>query len=421
MTLTPSFRAHGLDRMFLGWEERDPGRSDVSGIAHFEGAPPRVEDLRAWLAGFVDVLPGLTCRLVGSSRRARWVHDHHFDLDRHVVEVEVARDTPLEAVAARVLDRPLERDRPDWDLSLIHGYKPGCYSLCYRVHHCCQDGGAASHTLRTVLTGAAPTGTSRPAPLPGRVVRAAALMGRLLGEIAATSVVGASAATPLSGRRRLLYAHVDTARLRRVAQPLGGGPNEAHLAALTGMLHRWSAASGVRLRRPALFLAVDARRPDDLPSWGNRVLALRLPLLGASGSPRERLVDLIARGAAARSRRAAAQDLVRWLPGRLCGWLLGRQLHPRHVIGGSTTLVFTAGAGFDPKFVAFHPALPPGHLFVAALLVHGTSAQLCLVVDEALPLGERMADFYLQSLAHLEAPTPPVIPTQPPRAEPSRS
>ncbi|MEV6166176.1 wax ester/triacylglycerol synthase domain-containing protein [Streptomyces sp. NPDC052052] len=419
----PSQRAHSVDRAFLSMERRHPDvRWDAGGVAYLSGPPPSLADLRAYVGSRLGRLPLLTSRFEGGSRRPRWRPDADFTVDRHVHEVVATGPEGWDAALHTALDAPFAPGTY-WGIWLVQSHGLDEYALCYRFHHACQDGAAAAMTFRTILGEGEPSarpvpGKGRPAGLPRRVGTAVGLTAMFLtGALAARGHRPSVPFVP-TGERRLWRGRVPADTLRRIAAAQGGSAHDVHLTALAGALSAWSARSGVPLPRVTALLPVDARRPDEEQTWGNRCFALPLELpvrtapehgSGTRGgdSPLRRLEHVMAATRRLRGEawRQAIQDLVRYMPDRPTEWYLRRMLSPRVTDVMATSMpVADKGSLGDSRVtgVALLPLLLPGHLFGVGLSFFGEWAESSFVADRALPLGELLPEVWEQAVGELE-------------------
>lgn len=143
-----------LDAGFLKAEDADRHVSlAIGGLAVIEGPIPDREALMATLAQRIR-----TCPRFGQRLRTRpfdlgapeWVDDPDFDLGRHVRHIALPRpgdDRELFQLAADVISRRLDRDRPLWEIWIIEGLSDNRWAMLTRIHHCMADGIAATHML----------------------------------------------------------------------------------------------------------------------------------------------------------------------------------------------------------------------------------------------------------------------------------
>ncbi|MFJ2708840.1 hypothetical protein ACIO3R_37390 [Streptomyces sp. NPDC087428] len=425
---SPRHPTHSVDRAFLSMERRRPDvRWDAGGVAYLSGPPPTLADLRLYVGFRLRGLPLLTSRVEGG-RRSRWQPDAEFAVDRHVHEVVADGPAGWDSALHTALDAPFAPGAY-WGIWLVHGHEPDAYALCYRFHHACQDGSAAALAFRAVLGEGEPSarpvpGASRRAGVPRRVGAAVGLATKFVADSFAVRGHRPGAAFTPSGERRLSRGRVPADTLRRIGTARGGSAHDVHLAALAGALSHWSARSGVPLPRVTAVLPVDARRPDEDQTWGNRCFALPLELpVGPApehpdgsrdGDAALRRLDHVmaaTRRLRGETWRQAIQDLVRFMPGRPTEWYLRRMLSPRvtNVMATSMPLAEKGSLGeTQVTGTALLPLLVPGHLFGVGLSFFGDWAEVSFVADRALPLGELLPELWEQAVAELEESSAPV-------------
>ncbi|MFA9430551.1 wax ester/triacylglycerol synthase family O-acyltransferase [Egicoccus sp. AB-alg2] len=141
-----------------------------------------------------------------------WVDDAHFDLSYHVRHAALPKPgtiTQLTEYCARILSRPLDRDRPLWELYVIEGLEDGRFALLGKNHHAMIDG-LAGIDIATVMLDVSPEADASlpepepwtPAPPPGTA--------QLFGDAVRDAVT--SPAQLLASGRRLLDAPTKSAR-----------------------------------------------------------------------------------------------------------------------------------------------------------------------------------------------------------------
>ncbi|MEO2167773.1 MAG: wax ester/triacylglycerol synthase domain-containing protein, partial [bacterium] len=84
-----------------------------------------------------------------------WVDDQHFELDYHVRHSSLPQpggDAELQERCAEILERPLNRARPLWEISIIEGLADGRFALLCKVHHCMVDGVGGMALLQALLS-----------------------------------------------------------------------------------------------------------------------------------------------------------------------------------------------------------------------------------------------------------------------------
>lgn len=143
-----------LDAGFLKAEDADRHVSlAIGGLAVIEGPIPDRDSLMATLTRRIRLCPRFGQRLRTRPfdlRAPEWVDDPDFDLGRHVRHIGLPRpgdDRELFQLAADVISRRLDRDRPLWEIWIIEGLSDNRWAMLTKIHHCMADGIAATHLL----------------------------------------------------------------------------------------------------------------------------------------------------------------------------------------------------------------------------------------------------------------------------------
>lgn len=262
-------------------------------------------------------------------------------------------------------------------------------------------------------------GPGRRAAVPRRAAAAVGLAARFAAGTVTVRGHRPVAAYVPTGERRLYRGRVASDTLRRIGAARDGSAHDAYLAALAGALAAWADESEVPLPRVKVVLPVDARRPDEEQTWGNRCFALPLelpvrlaPAGASSDSDAVRRLDHVTtatrklRGAA---RRQTIVDLVRHMPARPTEWYMRRVLSPRVTNVMTTSMPLADRGGLGETRVtgtALLPLLVPGHLFAVALSFFGEWAEVSVVVDRGLPRGERLPELWERAVAELAEAAP---------------
>lgn len=130
-----------------------------------------LEDLRAALEPRLGLLPRMTQKVVaapGFPGRPFWVPDPEFELSHHLDETSASPPgdrNALDAIHSRLAGSALDRERPLWSATLVHGLAGGRQAIVVRMHHAITDGIGAINTLR-VLTASSPDAPVAIAPRP---------------------------------------------------------------------------------------------------------------------------------------------------------------------------------------------------------------------------------------------------------------
>jgi diacylglycerol O-acyltransferase len=286
-----------------------------------------------------------------------WVDDPGFDLAHHVHHETLpapASGVEARAAVARILSRPLARDRPLWEMVVLHGLSGGRVMIVNRVHHAMVDG-IAHRDIMTTLFDDSPEGAAvlpppeswRPRRAPGDPVLVwRQLAGRLVGreERAPGPLtglvlwlvawrgflqIGRSTLTPrprlffnrrLGPRRTGRGMKVPLADFRALKQRFGCTINDAVLAMVADGLHRWLTARGEWVPdRVRVFVPVSLRVPGVREDGGNRISGMVFELPTGAMTMEERLAHVHrTTGDLKRSKQALAADklagLADWAP-----------------------------------------------------------------------------------------------------------
>ncbi|MYQ87095.1 MULTISPECIES: wax ester/triacylglycerol synthase family O-acyltransferase [unclassified Streptomyces] len=258
---------------------------------------------------------------------AAWFVDKDFDVHRHIRRVRLSgaesRDgdggfmAGATRLAGELMERPLERGLPPWQMYVIGGADGGPFAVLVKLHHALADGmravaigagifdeiaaagrargGVAARRARTV-----PPRSWMPGP---RQVAGLALgriedLGRAFG--VGASMVRASRLDPRgvpaltassSGTRRLATADLDLDAVQRIRRAAGGTTNDVLLAVVAGALRRWMHERGEPLpgEDPRALVPVSRRRPGQTAATGNKLSAYLLGLPVGEPDPWKRL------------------------------------------------------------------------------------------------------------------------------------
>jgi len=295
-----------LDLAFWNMETAEhPMHLGALGVftAHSPTAGAHAADLLAVRAAAV---PGLRMRIrdawplglpyaFGGAAR---VPDPDFDPLRHVLLHAPTADFHSEA--GRLMQRPLDRDRPPWEAHVLPGEDGVSFAVLFKFHHALADGLRAL-TLAAAVLDPMDLPERRPRPeepaksllpdvrsLPGLVRGAVSDLGRALdiGACVALSSVAVRSSQALtaepSGTRRTAGVVVDLDDVHRVRKSRGGTVNDVLIAVVAGALRRWldergDGSAGVA---PRALIPVSKRRPRTAHPQGNRLSGylIRLPV-----------------------------------------------------------------------------------------------------------------------------------------------
>ncbi len=222
-----------------------------------------------------------------------WVDDVHFDLSYHVRRAALPSPgsrSALEDFVARIMARPLDRDRPLWEAYFVEGLDEGRFAIVTKAHQAMVDGIHAVDLAHLIVDpDAVPVderaGDPHPEPSDLRLVADAVLgsvinparalttvrsglsdvasTGRQIAEgtgrvVSTLARVGAKPApssplnAPVSAARRYVMVETDLEDYRKVRSRLTRGRyvedvtvNDVILATITGALRSWMQTRGL--------------------------------------------------------------------------------------------------------------------------------------------------------------------------------
>ncbi|WP_413752106.1 wax ester/triacylglycerol synthase family O-acyltransferase [Streptomyces sp. R-74717] len=388
---------------------------------------------------------------------AAWFVDKDFDVHRHI---EWVRLTEAESrgedggfmagatrLAGELMERPLERGLPPWQMYVIGGAEGGPFAVLVKLHHALADGmravaiGAGIFDEIASVAGRARSGMparrARAVPprswMPGpRQVAGLALgriedLGRAFGVGASMvrasrlDLRGAPALTASSsGTRRLVTADLDLDAVQRIRRAAGGTTNDVLLAVVAGALRRWMLERGEPLpaEDPRALVPVSRRRPGQAAASGNKLSAYLLGLPVSEPDPWKRLRTVRAamdRNKAAGPFRGAGAvavlaDQLPSLAHRFGAPIAGNAARMLFdVLVTSVPLPRSALSLGGCPLRAVYPMAPlaRGQSLAIALSTYGGRVQVGLVADgKALPDLERLAGCADDEVAQLLALLP---------------
>ncbi len=284
-------RLSPLDASFLYIEESTTPMH-VGGLSTFRpeaGQAFDTENLRALIGRRIGLVPRYRQKVrwvPGHLANPEWVDDHEYDLSYHVRRSALPRpgsDEQLRELVGRLMSRPLDRERPLWEIYLVEGLADGRVAIITKVHHAMVDGIRAID-IGALLLDLTPEVVEvdvepwRPARDPG----ALGLLGhavtdtlrrplgvvdtlrtntfdarRVLGRVAeaaggiaavARTQMSSAPASPLNREigthRRFGMATTDLDDYKRVRKAHGGTINDVVLATVSGALRTWLLTRG---------------------------------------------------------------------------------------------------------------------------------------------------------------------------------
>jgi diacylglycerol O-acyltransferase / wax synthase len=359
-------RLSGLDASFLAMETPTM-KLHVSAVMIFEPSGPTVdgpamsfERVRQVVEERLHLVPPLRRRAVRvpfGLHHPVWVEDPDFDLDFHVRRAGVpAPGGPheLAAFVSDVVSRPLDLDRPLWEIHFVEGLESGHFALVTKLHHATIDGASGAEALAAFFD-LGPEPRSVPAParpwqpdelpnerdlvagalssLTRQPERAASAVRRTVGAArglaernrrlreeegldpppAPFSAPRTSLNGAISAHRRFAFLQAPLEDVQTVRRAFGGTVNDVVLASVAGALRRLLTERGEVLDDPLVAMVpMSTRVPADAGLLGNKVHAMLVSLATTVADPVERLRVISAgTGLAKEQARVLSEDLLR--------------------------------------------------------------------------------------------------------------
>ena len=331
-------RIGATDAAFLDLER--PNTPPLIGVvivldpATAPGGFVRHRDILAYVERRLHLAPNLRRRLVANPLRLdepRLVDDPDFDLEFHVRHLGLPKPRDrrqLNILVARLMSRPMDLQRPLWELYVIEGleeiaeYPSDAFAILLKLHHAAFDGAAGLAAIWALMQDAPsaepppPEGEWQPAPRPGAIDWAVSSLAegaaQWLDNIAALPGLGARAAKGLratageapppatrfqgriSSHRTFDWLDIPQASLKAARVALGKPKmNDLVLAIIGGGLRRYLADRGELPGKALLALCpINVRGAGDPREGGNQVAAMRVTLGTNIADPRERLAAI---------------------------------------------------------------------------------------------------------------------------------
>jgi diacylglycerol O-acyltransferase / wax synthase len=150
----------GMDASFLHLETSSV-QMHVAFLAVLEpGAEPfSFPRLSRELARRVDRLPALRRKLAPlplDIHHPAWIEDEAFDPIHHIRDTALPAGSDLEALGnlvARIDARPIDRQKPLWELWIIEGLEGGRFALLFKIHHALADGVSGARLFSRLFDG----------------------------------------------------------------------------------------------------------------------------------------------------------------------------------------------------------------------------------------------------------------------------
>jgi diacylglycerol O-acyltransferase len=351
-------RLSGLDASFL-YLETPAQLMHVCGVIVLD--PSTMPDgysfdrLRAEIDSSVNNVPEFTRRLrtvpLGLDHPI-WVHDRHFDIDRHVHRLALPAPGgygELTELTGHLAGLPLDRSRPLWEMWVIEGYEDDKVVVFSKMHHATVDGVSGSNLISHLcsLEADAPPMALAGAPKYGREPRQRELFGRALvstmtrplnavrlvtpsaqlitktvGRARAGTAMAAPFSAPrtsfngtITGHRAIALANMDIEDIRQIKNATGTTVNDVVLTVAGGALRSYLLDRDELPTNSLLAtVPVSVRASSKRSTGANKVSALFARLGTDTEDPLERLRDMAERNKNAKEHHQAisADSLQDW-------------------------------------------------------------------------------------------------------------
>lgn len=283
-----------------------------------------------------------------------WVDDPEFSVRNHVHHVTLPKPASMREVvdfASREHARPLDRNRPLWEMWIIDGLRDGRLALYGKTHHALMDGISAVDLATILLDFDAEGAEPIPAPpfspapipsgpelvrdlmaetvttaanrttsalrdiwaLPRQLIQTATSSAEAMAEL--VTVLKPAPRSPLNAtvgpRRRIELVNVPLARAKAIKDHFGSSVNDVVLAVVGEAVHiflesRGERSDGVWYR---VMVPVNVRDESDRAAMGNKISAMFVDL-PVGPMPAARRLETVMRVMSDRKQRrqAAASD-----------------------------------------------------------------------------------------------------------------
>jgi WS/DGAT/MGAT family acyltransferase len=375
-------RLSAQDNDFLQWEDSSlpmhGGATQIfrAGPLAREGGGIDFETIKRGIRSILHKIPRYRQKLawIPGEEHAVWVDDPHFNLDYHMRHIGLPRpgtEDQLKELAARIMERPLDRSRPLWEIWVVEGLQGGRFATVGKTHHCVVDGASGVDLAQNLMSLTpdyrivdAPRFVPRPAPRAADLrrdewARRIGAPWRALGEVrdflretedvAGDLVTRARALaglarfkalpasdTPLNGpvgpHRLTDWLRLSLADLKALRRARRCSVNDVVLAVVTGAVREFMVQRQVRPEELDFRVAtpVNLRREDDQGRPGNRVSSWLLRLPVGQEDPLAQLDEIHRTTQELKESHQAAgvetvEALHEWLPIDLQSWSAGTQ------------------------------------------------------------------------------------------------
>lgn len=237
------------------------------------------EELMARIAERIEFAPRFR-RVVRGRPVAGWVDDERFTLAGHVDEVTVEPGQLLQDLLQEWLARPLSRNHPLWQVTMVHGLSGGAQAVVIRINPAVVDGYDHIHLVQELLEDQ-PAVNDPEAPLPWEPKDTAApefgaLWAGVVDPFAAAQRAVGGAFGLIENRIRTVTAaprkqyvtgvEVSLTAIKRVQARYQCTTHDVLLALATAGIRGWLSENGRPIADPLTLVPLAITEPDVLSS-----------------------------------------------------------------------------------------------------------------------------------------------------------
>lgn len=460
-------RLTGLDATFL-YLETPRNHMHVASTCVFD--PSTVPGgysfakVRAMVEERLPLLPPFRRRLVQvpfQIHHPLWIEDPDFDIDYHIRRAALPApggDRELAEFAAEVHSRPLDRNRPLWEMYVVEGLENGLIATVTKTHHAAIDGVSGAE-LTVNLLDLQPEPAPVPAELaeqwkpdreptdvelfayavnslvrqPAKLVKAATRTAGLAWGLrqrnrqpgvnpppAPFSAPRTSLNTAITSQRRFAFAQISLDDVKQVKNALGGTVNDVVLALCAGALRSYLDSLDEHPDKSLVAMVpVSVRTEDQKGAMGNRVSSMLVSLATDIDDPVERL-HAISEGtkhAKDQEKAIGAEFLTDWtefaapaVAARAARLYSSMRLADRHNPFFNVTISNVPGPNFPlysagARMTAMYPMGPiadGGGLNMTVMSYMGSMFFGLVACRETVPRVADVADYLNESLEQLK-------------------
>lgn len=332
---TLSRRLSATDAAFL-YFERPNTPLHIGSLAVYEGHIP-FEHFVSHLNSRMPLIPRYRQRVASvplSLAHPTWEDDPDFSIRRHIFHMTLpapGTDDQLREMATSLFAQQLDRNKPLWQMFIVHGLEHNRTAIVSKVHHCMIDGVSGIELLVATLDispePAPPpeddNWSPKPLPSPGerlanafwdnarqqmnlarefqesvlnprpRVQQSLDLLRALN---SASAWLGRPAprtpfSAPVGPERKVAVSDMSFIEIRQIRTSLGGTVNDVVLAILAGALRKYFLHHGHSVDgwEPRVGIPVNVRLEDEKGALGNRISAMVAMLPICEADPAARL------------------------------------------------------------------------------------------------------------------------------------